>query len=193
VDVNTRRSGGLNQAEEIARKLGYRWAFASAMSRDGGEYGVALVSRLPLQRVERLDLRSPGALEPRTALDVTVCAGMVPIRVVALHADVLPWSAADNVRLLAKQLPGNPVRTVIAGDLNASPDEDGPVTLGKRGLFDVIGQRAEGPTFHFPGPRRLDYIFADRSLADDGSTAGRTESEMSDHWPIHAELAWPVN
>jgi len=195
VDVGTRRSGGANQPEAIIQTLGggYHYVFASAMARDGGDYGVALLSRLPFQRVERVELRAAGAMEPRTAIDAVVCAGEVPVRVVAVHADVMPWAAADNVRALVKVLAAGPSRVVVAGDLNAQPREEGPAAFNAVGLLDVIGLRAEGPTFHFPSGRRLDYIFADRGLADDGVTAGRVASEVSDHWPIHAELAWPVN
>jgi len=140
-----------------------------------------------------VELRAAGALEPRTAIDATVCAGEVPVRVVAVHADVLPWAAADNARVLVKALSEGPARVVVAGDLNAQPREDGPRAFDAIGLLDVIGRVAEGPTFHFPSGRRLDYIFADRTLADDGLTAGRVASDASDHWPIHAELVWPVN
>jgi len=195
VDVGTGRAARANQAEAIALKLGggYRYVFAAAMSRDGGDYGVALLSRLPFQRAERVDLRAPGALEPRTAIDATVCAGEVPVRVVAVHADVMPWAATDNARALVKALSAGPAHMVVAGDLNAQPKEDGPQAFNAIGLLDIIGLHAEGPTFHFPTGRRLDYIFAARGLADDGVTAGRVASEVSDHWPIHAELAWPVN
>lgn len=195
VDVGCRRTGGVDQAGVLAERLGHQYAFASAMTREGGDYGVALLSRLPFQRVERVDLRASGSLEPRVAIDATLCAGAAPVRVVAVHADVLPWAAADNARALARSLARTlsvgGARVVVAGDLNAPPLDEGPRAFAQLGLADLVGLHAEGPTFHFAGARRLDYIFTDRALAED-ATAGRVASQVSDHYPVHAELRWPT-
>src|SRR5690606_22897233 len=49
IDVHTARSGkALNQAEELGRLTGMYHYFAKAIDYQGGEYGVALLSKFPI-------------------------------------------------------------------------------------------------------------------------------------------------
>ena len=55
VDRKARRSGGVDQAVELARASGMHLIFGKASVRegideDGGDYGVAILSRFPLKR-----------------------------------------------------------------------------------------------------------------------------------------------
>ncbi|AWI09734.1 hypothetical protein CKA38_11155 [Ereboglobus luteus] len=65
VDVRTKRSGGVDQATELGRMLGMRSYFAKAMSYGGGEYGNAVLSKLPFAHTSTLAL--VGGVEPRSA------------------------------------------------------------------------------------------------------------------------------
>ncbi len=52
IDVHTDRSGkALNQAEEIARLTGMKFYFARAIDYAGGEYGVAILSKFPMEKM----------------------------------------------------------------------------------------------------------------------------------------------
>src|SRR5690606_32249863 len=48
VDAHTGRSGPFNQAEELGRKSGMTAHFFKSINYDGGEYGLAILSRLPV-------------------------------------------------------------------------------------------------------------------------------------------------
>ncbi len=190
VDVGVARTGRVDQARTLAERLGYDFVFAGAMKREGGDYGVALLSRLPIEAARRIPLVAGGAFEPRVAIDATVCAGSERLRVVAVHVDFLPWAAAANARTLAEALdsePGEP--TVVAGDLNMGPGEEAPSIFTRRGFVDVVGRFDEGPTFE--GGQRLDYVLVDPSLASDAGPAMREESTASDHFPVIADLSLP--
>ena len=51
-------------------------AYAAAVTRPpGGDFGVAILSRLPFVGAERFDLPSAGSFEPRVALAADVCVG----------------------------------------------------------------------------------------------------------------------
>ncbi|MDF9827827.1 endonuclease/exonuclease/phosphatase family metal-dependent hydrolase [Ereboglobus sp. PH5-10] len=65
VDVLTKRSGGVDQAAELGRMLGMHSYFARAMSYGGGEYGNAVLSKLPFAHTSTLSLA--GGVEPRSA------------------------------------------------------------------------------------------------------------------------------
>lgn len=190
VDRDVATTGGVDQAQELADRLGYDYAFAAALNRHGGHYGVALLSRLPFASADRLDLLAPFSMEPRTAIDASLCIGDRPIRVVATHADVLPWSSTANARALADYvLPSVGKGLLVLGDLNALPNWEGPRALVKAGLKDLIGELAEGPTFvGDPLRRRIDYIFADQPLAA-LAVAGKVISQTaSDHLPVLVDL-----
>jgi endonuclease/exonuclease/phosphatase family metal-dependent hydrolase len=189
VDVGVARSGRVNQAEVLAARLGYAYAFAAAIKREGGHYGVAMLSRKPIAHARRIELRATNAFEPRVAIDAGVCSGGREVRVITVHADMLPWAAAANAHVLARSLEGSVGQgVVLAGDLNAGPRDEGPRLFGQLGLADLVGLHDEGPTFLGGPSRRLDYIFTDPALG--GKTgAGRLDVRVSDHIPIFADIA----
>jgi endonuclease/exonuclease/phosphatase family metal-dependent hydrolase len=189
VDVGVERSGRVDQPSVVAARLGARYAFAQTLRREGGAYGVALLSRLPFARVDRIDLDAAGAFERRVAIDADVCVGARAVRVVATHADIFPWSLDQNVRDIEEAVGTSSGRgLVVAGDLNMTPDATPVERLKGLGLLDVIGQHAEGPTFLDGGDRRLDYVFADLPLTrtTDGKRVG---CALSDHLPIVVDLS----
>jgi len=190
VDRHLPRSGGRDEAQWLAQALGYNHAFAGALKRDGGAYGVALLSRLPIAAAERLALLSPASTEPRVALHVTLCAGARPFHVVASHTDVLPWSALENINTLADHLrPLVGKGLLLLADLNSLPGWPGPRVLTGLGLADLIGLHAEGTTFvGDPLGRRLDYIFSDAPFTRRFSSAGIHPHTASDHLPVFADL-----
>ena len=75
VDVNTERSGkGKNQARELAKLTGMHFYFAKAIDHQGGDYGVAVLSKFPLLDSLHLPLPLPEGVkgEPRTVAAVKV-------------------------------------------------------------------------------------------------------------------------
>lgn len=66
LDRGTARVGGADQPALLAEATGMDLRFARAIDHDGGQYGVALASRIPLGATEVL--RLPGGGEPRVAV-----------------------------------------------------------------------------------------------------------------------------
>ena len=190
VDRGVPRSGGVNEDEVLARKLGYESAFAAARKRSGGDFGVAILSRLPFSRVERINLREAAASQPRVALDTSVCVGATPVRVIAVHTDVFPWASEAAVDDLLKHIDGSIGQgLIVAGDLNVIPTSTGPKDLEAAGLVDVVGRLGEAVTFRELGPRRIDYIFADAPLASEAGDAGVYQTNASDHYPVYGDFS----
>src|SRR5690349_10474736 len=51
IDVHTKRSGvTLHEADALAKETGLTAYFAKAIDYDGGEYGIAILSRFPIQK-----------------------------------------------------------------------------------------------------------------------------------------------
>nr|MDQ3389574.1 hypothetical protein [Gemmatimonadota bacterium] len=75
VDRGTLRSGGVDQPATLARLTGLHAAFGSTLDYQGGEYGIALLSRWPILSDTLLSLpveppqeRAGGSREPRGML-----------------------------------------------------------------------------------------------------------------------------
>lgn len=72
VDQKTTRTGGVDQAAELARFTGLRFRYGKAMDYQGGAYGQALLSRWPLEEFTVHALPNPANVEPRIAISATV-------------------------------------------------------------------------------------------------------------------------
>lgn len=125
VDVHTGRSGKeVHEAEVLAAKTGMHSFFAKAIPYDGGEYGIAVLSRYPVREGHAYALPSvPGVkAEPRALCAVTVTLpGGRQVMMASTHLDVTKSDSnrvlqtKEIVRILGNA--GMPV--ILAGDMNA--------------------------------------------------------------------------
>ncbi|MFA6945400.1 MAG: endonuclease/exonuclease/phosphatase family protein, partial [Pedobacter sp.] len=124
VDVNTARSGKINQADIIARKLGMNFFFAKAIDHDGGDYGVALLSKFPISetKIHRLTTVAGSGGEPRVIATarIQLKSGKY-IRFGATHLDHLknPVNREAQIEEINKIGAEEKLPFIIAGDLNA--------------------------------------------------------------------------
>lgn len=126
VDVNTKRSGNINQAALLADKLKMKVYFAKAIAHDGGDYGVAILSKYPLteEQTFMLPKNNDAKAEQRVlALATVTLPDGKKIKFASTHLDAQKADAnrlmqvAEINRLTAKEsLP-----VIVAGDLNADP------------------------------------------------------------------------
>lgn len=122
VDMNARRSGKKDVAAEIAGKLGMKSVFGQAMPYDGGGYGIAILSALPMTNTRELTMK--GGTEPRLVLleDVTIPGTKRAITVACAHLDYKnePAVTKHAVRI-AGGLAKEPLPVIIGGDFNFGP------------------------------------------------------------------------
>jgi endonuclease/exonuclease/phosphatase family metal-dependent hydrolase len=129
VDVNTQRSGAFNQAAEIASRLDMHYYFAKAIDYQGGEYGVAILSKFPLEetRIHRLPSDEETGGEPRimATAKVTLPNG-IPIRFGSTHLDAQrePVNRQLQIREIVNVSEKEDLPFILAGDFNATPDSD---------------------------------------------------------------------
>src|SRR5580692_10055815 len=88
VDVGRARTGGVDQAHQLARRLGMAFHFNAALKVEEELYGDAILTALPERLVKAGPL--PGyprlrRLEPRGALWVEVEVGAVRLQVITTH------------------------------------------------------------------------------------------------------------
>lgn len=212
-DRETIRAGRIHVAREMARELQMRYAHAAVniprdeepksnrwyldfeehiAPHDMGETGIAMLSRLPLFDVSRVDLPwTQCAWRPRLALAATVKTGEQGIRIFNSHID--PHASTGEqieqhaaVLALADEAKGP---TILLGDFN---------TLTRKSCVLVRGF-LEDHGYVSPLPMRLatwraglirlhpDWIFV-RGLNVTRWGVVRPLG-VSDHWPVWVEIA----
>lgn len=187
LDVLVGRTGSVDQPRVLADALGYAYAFAASLEFDGGDFGMAVLSRLPFSAARRISLLSEGAHEPRIALDVTLCAGPRSLRVVDVHADFVASVNTASLAALGEAV-GSTLEapTILAGDLNATPESQGVQALQERtATFDALSTWDPGPT---RDDERIDYVLVSPALVV--TDAQRIESQASDHRPLWVEVGF---
>lgn len=212
VDRDQPRSGGADLTGLAAQAMGaVSCRFVPALSGtpgrswsaaldegqpDGPGYGIALLSRYPVEswrvfRLPRLRTRVPHLVgdpkrpallleEPRVAVLARLETPLGPMRVVTTHLSYLPWWNGHQLRSLMRRVGTDDRPTVLAGDLNMRPARAGRIT-GMRAL-------SSGHTFANPEPTaQLDHLLVDGRLT--AVSGGQVQLPVSDHRALVADLA----
>ncbi|MBV9509091.1 MAG: endonuclease/exonuclease/phosphatase family protein [Caulobacteraceae bacterium] len=127
VDVGRARSGGVDQAHEIARRLDMACHFNAALRVEEEQYGDAILTSLPERLVKAgplPGLRPTLGLEPRGALWVAVALDGVELQVINTHLGLV---AREQQKQAAALAGSDWLRhadckgpTVLLGDFNAT-------------------------------------------------------------------------
>jgi endonuclease/exonuclease/phosphatase family metal-dependent hydrolase len=191
VDVRAARTGSVDQLDTLARLTGMTGVFTPFMDFQGGQYGLAVLSRYPIQRAWPIEL-PPGTLEPRSALAVEVMIpGHASVTFVSLHLDWLGDDAERyaQARALVAGLEDEH-SVILAGDFN---DRPGSRTneLFERTYVNTPKPRGASSTFPAPGPpAEIDFVMYRPAFGFAGTAAVLGETTASDHRPVLATLEW---
>src|SRR6266567_1538504 len=211
-DKQTGRAGGHDVARELATKLDLNWVHVPAgiphgvlpkarqwwlnfeeqiALYDQGDTGVALLSRLALENVTRIDLPwHECAWRPRLAVGATVSLGPNNLRIFNAHID--PHAAANGqlaqleAMLAHAEVTAGP--TIILGDFNTLSKRK---CVETRHLLESRGYTTPLPTgtatWRGAGLRlHADWIFVRDVKVNRWGVA--RPLNVSDHWPIWAEI-----
>ena len=188
VDRTTTRSGGADHLAELERMTKMHAVFGKAIDFQGGQYGIAILSRWPIDTSETIALRGTPA-EARVAL-VAETGGL---RIINTHFD-----ASDNEAFRLEEV-GHLVEEisrfrrlpmVVGGDLNSTPDSAVYTRLRENGLRDAFAEcgRSGGLTYPADAPvKRIDYLFIPRTYRC--VAADVQSSQASDHRALLVEIA----
>src|SRR5712692_514005 len=211
-DKETGRAGGQHVAARLAEELGLPYVHVGAgiprgvqpkqrewwlnfeeqiALRDAGDTGVALLSRVPLEEITRIDLPwHDCAWRPRLAMGVTIDFGEEKLRLFNAHID--PHGPLDNqhqqILVVLEHAESHVGPGVILGDLNTLSKQK---AVEIRKLMESRGYttpfqtgtatwRGAGLRFH------ADWIFV-RGVRVVLSGVVKPLN-VSDHWPIWAEI-----
>ncbi len=193
VDVGRARSGGEDQAQRLAARLGMTAAFAPCIEHGPGEqYGIATLARLPVVASDLLRLpaessrRRGQAPEPRCALVVRVAwpAADGDVTFVNTHLSIHGRERAGQVAALLAALD---TEVVVAGDFNLTP-WSAPYRAFTRQFRAAAPGARTWPARLAVAP--IDHIFVRGPLrvVRAGAFTGGPARQASDHLPVVAEL-----
>ena len=161
VDFKTNRAKGYDLATEMGWRTKMAPLFGKAMDYDGGGYGEGVLTRMPIISSRTVALpHSPGN-EPRAALEVTVeLESGDTICFIGTHLEHQRGSTdrIDQTNKINHVFLKNKYPTILAGDLNDTPESEAILNL-KKFWTDASVDNPE-PTFSSENTRRkIDYIF----------------------------------
>jgi len=212
-DKRTARTGGHHVAEELAAALDMNWVHAPAgiprgirpVTRqwwldfeepiglqDPGDTGVALLSRLSMSDVVRIDLPwNECPWRPRLAIGATIEAGTEKIRLFNAHVD--PHAAADGqlaqLEAIAERAALTTLPTIILGDFNTLSKTKCTETrrfLESKGYQSAFPTGT--PTWRGAGLRlHADWVFTKGVVVERWGVA--KPLSVSDHWPVWVEIS----
>jgi len=194
VDKNTNRNAANGDiAKKLGELTGMAHFFAKAMDHDGGEYGDAVLSKLPIKEKKGHDLGVVPELggEPRSAACILVEKDGKEFYFVSTHFDHLQddrnrVKQANDFVALAKTL-GKPV--IVGADFNAQPNSRPMNVLRTHFAYGCPDGNCDQFTFSTENPRTtIDYLIYAPQEAFSARQYGTWTSadRESDHFPVLA-------
>lgn len=188
VDQGTERTGRVDQVAVLAAHLGYRGVHGAHRPYQGGAYGNAVLTRLPV-RASRTHAIPPAAGAALAVLEVELMVpGLGPASVVSVH---LAGSVNERVAQ-ADAITGlfaaarHPV--ILAGDFNGRPDDAAVASLsGHWHRLEKVGPRNTYPANR--PDREIDFVMVATNAGLEPIDHRVLSAPMaSDHLPLLAVL-----
>lgn len=189
VDNEASRTGGVDQAAELARLTGMHVSFGPNIELQGGSYGNAVLSRFPIVAERNHPLPNLNNGEQRGALEVTVRLSRdLVCTLISTHFDHRRDPAerndsAKDVCSLGVSDARHPV--LLAGDMNAVPESEAIAVLQTKYVSRAAVRDGTFPSAAPTG--RIDHVFCLRnSMLQPIEEVVIDEPVASDHRPIRA-------
>lgn len=199
VDVLTNRSGKVDQPVKLADLTGLNVKFAKAIDFDGGEYGIAIASKHPMNSIKKFMLPS-GDREQRILLtaQIDVPGLLSPIVVFGTHLDNIKDSSIrikqiKQINTIATQLSGV---KLLLGDMNSVPGSP-EYNLISDFWHDTVTDKVLTAPANNP-KKQIDYIFIDNKnhwrIIQSNVPVKQSQfsdidwESLTDHLPVYVDL-----
>jgi len=191
VDRGVQRTQRIDEIAELSKLTRMDYAFAFNLPYQGGQYGVAILSRFPIRATEHRLYKNLREAERRGFIRAEVRIHGRLIHFVTTHLDY----QYDDGRLFEAQqmlagLSAIKGPLIVVGDFNDIP-AGGTYQLMHSLFEDAWSLKKSDDGFSYPADKpskRIDYIFARRSDQIGTKRVWVVETLASDHIPVVAEL-----
>lgn len=200
VDRGVQRTGRVDEIKELARLTGMDYAFAHNLDYQGGQYGVAVLSRFPILAIDHRRYANTRERERRGFIRVEVEVKGRRLNFVTTHLD---YQFADGrlfeTRQMLDALADVRGPLIVTGDFNEEPWAGVYELMSKAGFADgwrrshagSVEAHGVGATYPADKPtKRIDYIFY-RGLGEDrppeqdeDASEAVPDTLASDHRPV---------
>jgi endonuclease/exonuclease/phosphatase family metal-dependent hydrolase len=200
VDRGVQRTGRVDEIKELARLTGMDYAFAHNLDYQGGQYGVAVLSRFPILAIDHRRYANTRERERRGFIRVEVEVKGRRLHFVTTHLD---YQYADGrlfeTRQMLDVLADVRGPLIVTGDFNEEPWAGVYELMRKAGFVDgwrrshagSVEAHGVGATYPADKPtKRIDYVFY-RGLGEDrppeqdeDASEAVPDTLASDHRPV---------
>lgn len=159
VENGAKRSGVVNQAKVLAEKTGLNYHFFKAIDYDGGDYGIAILSRYQFKDVKLVPLPQKITAEKRVLGYVTIEIGKQQFILANTHLDATKTHENRNVQMeqILKEFEHSRLPVILCGDLNSVAGSEAINLLDKQ--FKRTCTENCGKTVPQINPRNtIDYV-----------------------------------
>jgi endonuclease/exonuclease/phosphatase family metal-dependent hydrolase len=191
VDRGVQRTQRIDEIAELSKLTRMDHAFAFNLPYQGGQYGVAILSRFPIRATDHRLYKNLREAERRGLIRAEIRIDGRLVHFVTTHLD---YQHDDGRLFEAQQMLGaltdvkGPL--IVVGDFNDTPA--GETYKLMRSLFeDAWAIRPTDEGFSYPADKpskRIDYIFTRRSDEIRTKRAWVINTLASDHVPVVADL-----
>ena len=192
VDRGVKRTQGIDEVAELARLTKMEHAFAHNLDYQGGQYGVAILSRFKILNVDHRKYENTREAERRGMIRVEVNVNNQIVSFVTTHLDYQYQDGrVFETQQLLQFLKDQKGPLIVVGDFNEEPNADAYKLMLPRFEDSWIKSRAKGDGLSYPADKpvkRIDYIFYQARDRISVKRAWVVKTLASDHVPVVSEL-----
>jgi endonuclease/exonuclease/phosphatase family metal-dependent hydrolase len=192
VDRFVKRTELRDEILELVKLTGMEFAFAHNLDYQGGQYGVAILSRFPIQKIDHRKYENVREAERRGMLRVEVKVDNRIVNFVTTHLDYQYQDGRDfETQQMLKFLRNVKGPLIVTGDFN-DETSGGAYKLMLARFQDAWTAAPAGDLgLSYPADKptkRIDYIFTRTADRIRVTKAWTVNSLASDHLPVVADL-----
>jgi len=192
VDRGVERTGRIDEIAELAKLTHMDFAFAFNLKYQGGQYGVAILSRYPIRATDhRLYLNTREA-ERRGFIRAEINVDGRTVNFVTTHLDYQYEDGrvfeAEQLLAALKDVKGP---LIVVGDFNDVPTGGAYKLMSEQFADAWIESGASDQGLSYPADKpakRIDYILSRRTDRIRSKKAWTVNTLASDHVPVVADL-----
>ena len=192
VDVGVKRSGRLHEVKILGELTNLKSHFGPTQHYEGGLYGNAVLTNLPIENVliqplPYTEATSQLTTYPRGAISVIVTLpGGERLNFISTHFQHnVEADRVEEAKAINQLFANDDMTTILAGDMNAVPGSE-PIRILEEKWKNAIDSGA-APSAPSANPRsRIDYIFHRGESLRMISSEVIAEPMASDHCPVLA-------
>ena len=192
VDRGVKRTEVKDEIAELAKLTAMNYAFAHNLDYQGGQYGVAILSRYPIKQIDHRKYENRREAERRGMIRVEIEFAGRTINFVTTHLDYqFEDGRVFETEQMLKFLEGVKGPLIVVGDFNDEPGGNAYKLMltGFEDAWIVAKKKEQGLSYPADKPaKRIDYVFTRQSDRIRTKQAWLVNTLASDHLPVVADL-----